>query len=404
MNNKFLTPNKIICMVSLFFLLTIDAGFYSSAVMNGTVRLVIAAVAVVFLVITRLQKTIMTNPFFSRLRKTFVFFLLSLVMPLLYGRFNIKQMIIMVAAWSIGYLFTLFVSYQEFKDIFSLLIRFLAVYSLITFAISLIFPDFIYLLPEVVRADGDSFRNAIFSVLSESTYLKRNIGIFWEPGAYSIYLNIALFFELFEEKFNVKRIILYAVTILTTFSTLGIVCMVILFAAFLTTSNKIASSKTKGVILALGSLGLVGLLFFGGDFFFHVFDKLDMSSNNVSDSTTVRINAVIYPLSAFLEKPFLGVGYDDYLFIQTRFCNDMATCTFVNWLCLFGVAGGVLPIIGCIRFFTVNSHKFITNIALFVFTLLLFSTENFIIVTFIYMLVFYGYNKRSDKKLLRKLV
>ena len=242
MKKNFFTPNKIIGLLSLFFLMTIDAGFYSSAVMNGTLRLVVAAAAVVFLVITRLQKTIMSNPFFSRIRKTFVFFVLSLVMPLLYGRYNTKQMIIMVAAFSIGYLFTLFVSYQEFKEIFSLIIRFLAVYSLVAFAISLIFPESIYLLPEVVRADGESFRNAIFSVLSESSYLKRNIGIFWEPGAYSIYLNVALFFELFEEKFNLKRVILYAVTILTTFSTLGIICMVVLFGAFLTTNKDIASN------------------------------------------------------------------------------------------------------------------------------------------------------------------
>ena len=143
---------------------------------------------------------------------------------------------------------------------------------------------------------------------------------------------------------------------------------------------------------------------YGGDFLYHVFNKLDVSGTNVNESTSVRINAIIYPLSAFLSSPYFGVGYDEYLFIQERFCENMATCSFLNWLCLFGIVGGIIPIIGCVRFFTVNNHRVMTNGILFIFTLLLFSTENFIIIMFIYMLVFYGYIKRNDVSLLKKIV
>lgn len=403
MKKNALTPNRVITFVSLFLLLTIDAGFYSNEEFNGTVKLVIAAAAAVVLVVSRLQKTLLSNPFFNRLKRTFLYFVLSLVIPILYGRYNTKQMIIMVAAWSIGYLYTLFVSYEEFKEYFYIIIKFLAIYSLITFALSILFPSLMDFLPYVER-NGTSYHNAVFSIVSDSTYVTRNFGIFWEPGAYSIYLNVALYFELFENKFDIKRVVLLAATILSTLSTLGIVCMAILFCALLTTDNKVTSKRIKGLVLVAGAFGFVFLVVYGGDFIYHVFNKLKFSGNTVNDSTAVRINAIIYPFNTFLSEPYFGVGYDQYLFIQERFCDNMATCTFINWLCLFGVVGGIIPILGCLRFFTVNNHKFVTNCALFVFTMLLFSTENFIIITFIYMLIFYGFNKRSETGLLRKMV
>ena len=114
MKKRQLTPNRIIATITLFLLLTIDAGFYSNERIGGTIRLVIVGVAILFIFITRLQKTVLSNAFFSHLKRTFLVFVISLIMPIIYGGYNIKQMIIMLAAWCIGYLFTLFVPYQEF--------------------------------------------------------------------------------------------------------------------------------------------------------------------------------------------------------------------------------------------------------------------------------------------------
>lgn len=403
MKRKLLTPNRIVATITLFFLLTIDAGFYSNEKIGGTVRLIIVGVSILFLVITRLQKTVLSNAFFSHLKRTFIFFVIYLVIVVIYGKYNIKQMIIMLAAWGIGYLFTLFVSYQEFKEVFLSIVRFLAIYSLVTFALGFIFPSIIELLPSFEK-NGIPYYNAVFSIVSGSSFVARNYGIFWEPGAFAIYLNVALYLELFENKFDIKRVALLAIAIFTTVSTLGIVCMVILFSAFLTTDKEVSSSRIKGLIVTVGAVGLVILILYGGDYIYHAFNKLDMTGTTINESTAVRINAIIYPGSAFLENPIIGVGYDDYLFIQKRFCEDMATCSFINWLCLFGLIGGSIPIIGCFRFFTVNNHGFFTNTALFVFTMILFSTENFIQIVFIYIILFFGYSKRSKTRFINKLV
>ena len=288
MKKKQLTPNRVVVTFALFFLLTIDTGFYSSERISGTIRLLISIVAVGLIIVTRLQKTILSNPFFSRLNRTFLFFVLSLILPIIYGNFNAKQMIVTLVPWVVGYLFTLFVSYQEFKDVFLSIVRFLAVYSLITFALGIILPDLIAFLPAVEK-NGTLYYNTVFSVVSNTSFVSRNFGIFWEPGAFSIFLNVALYFELFENKFNAKHILLLAVTILSTVSTLGIVCMVILFAAFLTTDKYVSSSRIKSLIVTVGALGLVVLILYGGDFIYNTFNKLDMSGTTINESTAVRI-------------------------------------------------------------------------------------------------------------------
>ncbi len=404
MKKRDLTPNRIIAFVGIFLLLTIDTSFFTLEDFSGTLRLIIAIVSVGAIILTRFQKTVLSNPFFIRLKRTVGFFIISLILPVLYGNYNMKQMIITVVIWVVGYLVVLFVPYEEFKDIFTSVMTFLAIYSLITFAIKLISVDLFSWLPTIEK-NGVLYYNAVFSIISSSNFTLRNFGIFWEPGAFAIFLNIALYFELFENKFNPKRVLLFFLTIITTVSTLGIFCIFILFFAFMTINKNFISNKIKFAVTITAVLCLLGMLVFGDEYILQVFGKLGiLEGSSVNDSTNVRINAIIYPGTAFLQNPILGVGYDDYLFIQERFCENMATCSFLNLLCLFGLVGGLLPIIGCVRFFIVNNQSFLTKCFLLGFVLLLFSTENFILCITLYILIFYGFTKKGSKSFVEKLV
>ena len=404
MKKRDLTPNRIIAFVGIFLLLTIDTAFFTLEDFSGTLRLIIAIVSVGAIILTRFQKTVLSNPFFIRLKRTVGFFIISLILPVLYGNYNMKQMIITVVIWVVGYLVVLFVPYEEFKDVFTSIMTFLAVYSLITFAIKLISVDLFSWLPTIEK-NGIIYYNAVFSIISSSNFTLRNFGIFWEPGAFAIFLNIALYFELFENKFNPKRVLLFFITILTTVSTLGIFCIFILFFAFITVNKNFISNKIKFAVSFAAVLCLLVMLVFGDEYILQVFGKLGvLEGSSVNDSTNVRINAIIYPGTAFLQNPVLGVGYDDYLFIQERFCENMATCSFLNLLCLFGLVGGLLPIIGCVRFFIVNNQSFLTKCFLLGFVLLLFSTENFILCITLYILIFYGFTKKGSKSFVEKLV
>ena len=404
MKKRQLTPNRIIAFIAIFFLLTIDTSFFSLEKFSGTFRLIVAIVSIGAIIITRFQKTFLSNSFFLRIKRTIGFFVISLILPVLYGNYNMKQMIIMVVIWVVGYLVVLFVPYEEFKDIFSLIMTFLAIFSLITFAIKLVSVNLFSWLP-IIEKNGVIYYNAIFAIISSSNFTLRNFGIFWEPGAFAIFLNIALYFELFENKFNPKKVLLFFITIISTVSTLGICCIFILFFAFITVNKNFISNKIKFFVTVATVLCLLCMFVFGDDYILQAFGKLGiLEGSSVNDSTNVRINAIIYPGTAFLQNPILGVGYNDFLFIQERFCEDMATCSFLNLLCLFGLVGGLLPIIGCIRFFVVNNQTFFTKCFLLGFALLLFSTENFILCITFYIIVFYGFTKKSSKSFVKKLV
>ena len=66
------------------------------------------------------------------------------------------------------------------------------------------------------------------------TNIRRLQGIFWEPGVYAVYLNLALYYFVFiktEKKFT--QYLLLAISILLTFSTTGIILGILFSAVYL---------------------------------------------------------------------------------------------------------------------------------------------------------------------------
>lgn len=393
--------NRIISFLILFLILVVEAGFYSLNVFSGTTRLVCIFVFLSVLFIIRFSKLIFASAFFEKIKMTFPVFFFSLIIPIFYGRSNIKQMLIYIVPWIVGYFFTLVVSYHEFKSIFLRVVDFLSICSLIAILINLFFPEIFELFPLIVKK-GTIYNNLIFSIVTNDTIFFRNYGIFWEPGAFSVYLCIALYFALFESKFNIWRIALLTFTVVSTLSTLGISCLFVLFGTYLFTSNTVTIKRIKIAIFFAGILAVILAFIFGSEFIYNVYGKLDITRLDVSVSTVDRINAVIYPFKAFISSPIIGVGYNYYVFIAERFCNGIATFTYLNWLCLYGVLGGVIPVFGCVQFFIQNNHKIIPKIGLFVFAILIFSTENYIYFALSFMLAFYGIEKFMDNRYAKK--
>ena len=74
--------------------------------------------------------------------------------------------VLVIVAIVIGWLFTNVISYLEFKNLYTQIMFFLAVFSLITFAVSVFAPQLVQLLPQIVRQGGGSnYYNAFFSVI-----------------------------------------------------------------------------------------------------------------------------------------------------------------------------------------------------------------------------------------------
>lgn len=377
---------NIIMVICVFLLICTDSAFYLVNTQTGTVRMLIDLFAILLLILIKGRITINRTSIFTVL-VMLIITLLSGVMTL-----AIKQTIIIIAAIAMGWLFTNIISYLDFKNFYTRIMFFLAVFSLITFAVSVVAPQLVQLLPQIVRQGGGAnYYNALFSVICNSTYVSRNYGIFWEPGAFSIFLNIALFIELFHQKASIKNVAVLCLAIMSTLSTLGIACMLVLVIGYTSQRKAFVRKGIKNFILFLMFCFVLYLIIDGEEFIFHVLGKLKINDGKINTSTSVRIDAFVYMGKAFLSSPLWGVGYTEFLQIQESYCSGMATFTFMNLLATYGLIGGLLPIVGCFKFFWKNIKGFISVLAMFGFTVLIFSTENFMQITLLYIMIFYGF-------------
>lgn len=382
---------SILLYLFVFAVIVVDSGFYAINILSGTTRFAISLIVVLTTFFISYKKKIDIRRFLCCCFLG-VYFIIHMI-----ASNNIAQNFTVVFFLFLAYIFSLNIEQKQFIKYFSDIMLFLAVFSLATHIISIAFPAAVELLPTVVRDGGSSgYHNAIFSVINSSYSVRRNFGIFWEPGAFSIYLNLALLFELFFNKPNIKKIVIFSITIITTLSTLGVVSMALLYIASLFKSSSKANKKTKIIVTLLLVCGIIYFLFFDASFIEEVFGKLEsIGSNTKFETTAVRLDAIKYPGREFLSSPIWGIGFEKFLKVQTDYCRDMATFTFINWLCIYGVIGGIIPILGTIRFFVKFGDNIITKIILFGLSLFIFSTENFVQIMFIYILVFYGLQRKE---------
>ncbi len=378
--------------ISLFLLFFFDSGFYPVLNMQGTLVLIIDISAIVGLVIS--------SGIVLKIKKRLFFIYTAFIVGIIVSGLsfsNIKQTTIIVICITIGFAVVNFLTYERFVKIYKEMMLFLSVFSLITLALWFIAPSVITALP-IARQTTATYYNALFSIISNSTYSTRNIGMFWEPGAYAIFLNIALLYEMTDKKQSLIKILIFMLTIATTLSTLGIICLANLVLVYIFNKGDYIQhgKRNKFIVLAISVAAVIYIFYHGEYFMHHVFGKLtDNTDSYTNVSTSTRINAVIYPFKAFKESPFVGVGLNEFLRISREYCDSMATCTFLNWLAIYGVFG-LFFVVPCISIFLKHGKNLISRIGLLIFSILLFSTETFLTIGFVYILVFYGIQKNNS--------
>ena len=144
------------------------------------------------------------------------------------------------------------ISLRGFLSIFIKILEPLAILSLVCMGILLIAPG----LLEPISIISGSIKGTLFHVFgfaNETVYM-RNCGIFWEPGVYQIYLNLAIMLLIFNQIKDVehrnRKIIIFSIALLTTQSSMGLLCMAItLFAASII--NEASQNKSAMRVVAI---------------------------------------------------------------------------------------------------------------------------------------------------------
>ena len=159
------------------------------------------------------------------------FIMFSMVVNRSFASIDIRTVVIVISS----YLVIQSLSYEDFLKKYTDCIMVIALFSIAAYFLYKVAPGAFGAFPrQLWRNHSVLFVNLWLSVVpvGMQDYF-RNFGIFYEPGIFQFYLNIALLIELFSnKKINVFRVLVLTVAVITTLSTNGYISIVLVFFAY----------------------------------------------------------------------------------------------------------------------------------------------------------------------------
>lgn len=187
---------------------------------------------------------------------------------------------------------------------------------------------------------GDSnvpYRNyyGLYFFYGNPNKLVRLSGLFWEPGVYQIYLNLALFYYILSAKRKPIELALILMNIILTFSSTGMAITCILLAYMFVSSNKMSMRNKLIISLPVLITALIAIWQVVGE-------KIELTS--ASGSFYIRSLDFQLGLKLFKENFFLGTG-----FLNTDVFKSLNTYNltgpkgssngFITWCYTTGILG-----------------------------------------------------------------
>lgn len=174
-----------------------------------------------------------------------------------------------------------------------------------------LFEPLVQLLPVV--ADGQAYEGFLYA-FRYVVQPGRNSSIFYEPGAYQIYLNSALFLVLFvttgwARSRRLRYFVVLIIAIITTFSTTAYLMTALILAAAMLRSDVIAGKYKLLLLISVASAMLLLSDKIEQVVVLKLQDYLDIQ--HATDSSNRRSFDPLVDLQIFSRNP-LGVGYDEY--------------------------------------------------------------------------------------------
>jgi len=293
------------------------------------------------------------------------------------------------------------VSFDIFVKCYDSIMTVIASVSLIGFIISYTNNQLLSVFPQVSNILNYKYYNAFIYVSPVYfSQIPRNHGFSSEPGVFQCLLVIALIFSLKDEtQKGLYKKLLYIVTIVTTFSTTGYICVLLWLVIYFIRREE--TNKTKLWFMVLIALAGSYLLVFTDLFSFtldnssySVFGKL---SKRNSTTTLARIASVLTNLEICFKYPLFGAGIERTadLFRQLSYeqFGVEAEANTNTVLFQFATQGLLYGILWVIPFFKVCwrfADKQITAILLCVLMFLTAGGENLTYTGLIYVMMYYG--------------
>lgn len=305
-------------------------------------------------------------------------------------------------AFGVAFVYFSNVDFDEFVDSFSRIMLAVCVVSLVGFASYHILPSLKRMM--VVRNAANRPFSCLFFYVFSLTF-DRNMGLFWEPGAFATFIGLAMLLESRRPRHNIVSLIVYCVTMVTTFSTTGYIAMLLMLLIIFmqpTTERRlkygIAAMAIAGGIMVLlsqdvlmdGSTSVFGKL--NG-----LVELISGSGKRVSGSASTRFYSFVKPLEEFAKSPLFGVGYQGLNTRLAAYTRNMNTCTFVNWFAVYGVVFGGIMLTGYGKLAARITASPVNAALILGGLFLLTCSENYVQNAFFYLMALYGFDAEAGK-------
>jgi hypothetical protein len=261
---------------------------------------------------------------------------------------------IMIAYWLISYFGKhIFIRYEK-------MIYYLAIISLCFFIIQLINHDFLLNIFTKIDLSQDLYSRKFYKSIiiytinggEDILFTNRNSGFCWEPGPFSSYIVIAMFFNLVRNKLkfkNKKYLIVYLIAILSTQSTTGLIALLALIIWYAWSGMKTRFYRLFSIPIAIG----ISILLFTNIPFLQekIIDESNQDLDQIIQSSSVsgdmmgpgRFASFQLGWIDFLSYPVAGIGGNMELrYAAKKGANVWSPNGFVNILSFYGSIGIIL--------------------------------------------------------------
>lgn len=335
----------------------------------------------------------------------FIYFILILTFLAVsvYHHDYFNRILIKVLYMTTGMLICMSYPLKDYAQAFLKCMTFFSAAAIFLTMIAYISPSIVKALPSMINTAGVRFYSIGFAGLDErslNTWNIRTGGIFWEPGVFQMYLNMAILLELtLGNAKNKIRTVIYIIALFLTFSTTGFLAFGWMIATYALFGRDNSRSAVKNIVifiaLIIGAIAVYFVVFYtklGTAVFGKLFDMKD-------GSTMVRLASVLINLEIIRDHPFAGIGMEimEDEFIRRSYRSSLIygwthqnTNTLLYQFSAHGCFFGIPFTFGTYRFGGRLSNKVFMKLSVFIMFLMLYIGENLMTSIFPYILIFYG--------------
>lgn len=361
----------------------------------------IIAITIVFIFRYFMKSLKITSEMLGLFGVIFTLILSMIVNTDISGGYFLKISVLLFGFFS-GY----FIEQKKFIAFYIKLMRVIAVVSLIAYIFAQIITN-IPFLPIINNTVGMSFTSLFFTnIPNVSLFQIRNYGPFWEPGVYQAYLFVALFFVLFcQNQVRKIDISIFSVTVITTFSTTGILALVTLLFGYIINRQPNNKKSIKWLVCMIAVLVAL-YTFFNDEAGSMLFNKIQLGLDSPSFSS--RWYAIWADITIFLKNPLFGVGpirmiqeQTLYLTMKTQADSFFNTNTLLMHFAIYGITLGCYYIVLIYKFIRKYVQGSLSILIILMGFFMIFSGESFVYSLFFNTIIFFGLRQRSKTILVK---